>query len=74
MIPWKNPVNWYIDAIPKLTFIFPLLPCIIPGNDTYTFKGQLNNSLSESDTSCLGVYISDKQDSKALLGLDTLTH
>ena len=34
-------------------------------------------NLSESDTSCLCDYISDKQDSKALLGLlglGTLTH
>ena len=33
------------------------------------FKGHS----SESDTACLCVYISDKQDSKALLGLGTLT-
>ena len=44
MIPQKNLLNCYTDAISKLTFIFPLSLCIISGNDTYTFNGQLKDS------------------------------
>ena len=54
------------DVNSKFTFIFSLFLCIISGNDMHTFRVQVKGIQLSFDTSCLSIYKSDKQDSKAL--------
>ena len=49
-IQWYSPINCYTNAIPNFSFIFSLLPHIIPENDMFMFKVQSKHIQSECNT------------------------